>query len=178
MNILSYKDAVKSDIAELFNKVFTASENAEEGSLIANLVREIIDTTNDKDIYGFIAKDEEEIIGAIFFTRLIYESNVDAFILAPVAISTKHQGKGLGQKLINHGIQHLKNKGVELLFTYGDPSFYSKVGYQTISQDFLKAPFDLSLPEGWLCQSLIGEQMKPIVEKPACVPAFDNPIYW
>ena len=58
-------------------------------------------STDAQDLYGFVAIENEEIIGSIFFTRLMFESEVNAFLLSPVAIHTNYQGKGIGQKLIN-----------------------------------------------------------------------------
>jgi predicted N-acetyltransferase YhbS len=54
---------------------------------------------------------------------------MDAYILSPVAVHTDHQGQGVGQQLINFGIQHLKEDGVTLIFTYGDPEFYKKLAF-------------------------------------------------
>jgi len=53
-------------------------------------------------------------------------------MLAPVAISTEHQGKGVVQALINHGLNELKNRSVAVAITYGDPSYYSKVGFRAL----------------------------------------------
>lgn len=47
-------------------------------------------------------------------------------------------------------------QGVELIFTYGDPNYYSKVGFKPASQQVAKAPFESSYPEGWLGLSLTG----------------------
>jgi len=67
---------------------------------------------------------------------LTFESEVNAFLLGPVAIHTSYQGKGIGQKLINFGLNTLKENGVELAFTYGDPNFYSKVGFSLMKNIF------------------------------------------
>lgn len=43
-------------------------------------------------------------------------------MLAPVAVKKKeHQGKGVGQALINFGLQELINRSVASAITYGDP---------------------------------------------------------
>lgn len=168
----------KSEVKQLFTKVFSDSESPLEGDLIGSLVLDLIDGTAPQDIFGYIATEEEQIIGTIFFTRLLFESPVEVFILAPVAVHTDHQGTGIGQKLINFGINQLKGKGAELIFTYGDPNFYSKVGFKCITEERVKAPFKLSQPEGWLSQSLKGDKIESIPGKPRCVEAFNNPVYW
>lgn len=59
-------------------------------------------------MFGFIAEDEGNVIGCIFFTRITVENEINAFILSPVAIATHYQNKGIGQKLIKFGIDYLK----------------------------------------------------------------------
>jgi len=131
-----------------------------------------------QDIYGFIATESDQILCSVFFTRLAFENFDNAFILSPVAIHTNHQGKGIGQSLINFGIKHLKEDGVRLAFTYGDPKFYSKVGFICITETIAKAPLELSQPEGWLCQSLVDDEIRPIAGNSRCVEALNKPEYW
>ena len=42
------------------------------------------------------------------------------FMLSRVAVATNEQGKNIGQKLINHGLNDLKSMRTDLVFTYGD----------------------------------------------------------
>jgi predicted N-acetyltransferase YhbS len=99
-------------------------------------------------------------------------------MLAPVAVRTDHQGRGVGQALIRHGLQEMGKRGVRVAVTYGDPSFYARLGFQPLSEKVIRAPRKLSMPEGWLGQSLTGEPIPVIKERPACVPEFDDPVYW
>jgi len=80
--------------------------------------------------------------------------------------------------LINYGLRELKAKGVELVLTYGDINFYSKVGFDPISEEIVKAPVKLTYPEGWLGQSLISDTVEPIDDQPSCVKALNKPEYW
>lgn len=153
MNFSLYKSNHVNDIKELFTSVFTDSEGQDEGEVIGKLAFELQETTHPNDIFGFIAKDNKNIIGCIFFTRLIFKNNVNTFILSPVAISTQHQNQGIGQKLIKFGIGHLKNNNVELIFTYGDPDFYSKVGFQQITENIAQAPLKLTYPS-WMAGTI------------------------
>jgi putative acetyltransferase len=178
MELSTYNKSGTEEIKQLFSKVFSDSEGRAEGLIIESLVFDLMKTTNSQDIYGFIATENDQIIGSIFFTRMTFESTVDAFILSPVAIHTSHQGKGIGQSLINFGINYLKEKGVKLVFTYGDPNFYSKVGFRCITEKIAKAPFELTQPEGWLCQSLVDDDIKSITGTSRCVEALNKPEYW
>lgn len=178
MNISTYKKSDIAEIKQLFTRVFSDSENPSEGLLIGSLVFDLIKSTDAKDIYGFSATENGRLIGSIFFTRLTFNSGINAFILSPVAIHTSYQGKGIGQSLIKFGINYLKENGVTLAFTYGDPNFYSKVGFRCITEKVVKAPLELSQPEGWLCQSLVGNEIEPIAGNSRCVEALNKSEYW
>ena len=166
------------EITNLFTSVFTSSEGEKEGRLIGNLVSELSLGIDNQEIICFGTYEEESIIGVIFFTRLRFNEAVQIYMLAPVAVSTKHQGKGVGQALINYGLNEIKNRSVTVVITYGDPSFYSKVGFQTLSENVIQAPLNLSMPEGWLGQSLSEELIPIINERPRCVKEFNDPVYW
>ncbi len=178
MELLTFKSSNIDEIKQLFTKVFSDSEGQTEGILIGSLTYDIMTTTDTQDLYGFVATEKEQIIGSIFFTRLTFQNGVNAFLLSPVAIQTNYQGKGIGQKLINFGINRLKESSVSIVFTYGDPSFYSKVGFKAISEKIVKAPLKLSQPEGWLGQSLLSDNIEPITGNSYCVEAFNNPELW
>lgn len=178
MKFTSFDRSDAKEIKRLFTDVFSNSEGESEGVLIGNLAYELMTETDERDLYGFVAIEDEKIIGCIFFSRLVFESGIKAFILAPVAIQTEHQGKGTGQKLIAFGIKSLKEQGVDLIMTYGDPRFYSKVGFNPVAVESIRAPFKLSQPEGWLGQSLAGAAIEPISGSSACVKALNKPEYW
>ena len=166
------------EITNLFTSVFTSSEGEKEGRLIENLASELSSGIDNQEIICFGTYEEESIIAAIFFTRLRFNEAIQVYMLAPVAVSTKHQGKGVGQALINYGLNEIKKRSVAVVITYGDPSFYSKVGFQTLSENVIQAPLKLSMPEGWLGQSLSEEPIPIINERPRCVKEFNDPVYW
>ncbi len=172
-----YKNS-QEEVTNLFTYVFTASEGGKEGKLIGNLVSELSSKIDNQKIICFGTYKKDSIIGAIFFTHLLFNKATKIYMLAPVAVATKHQRKGIGQTLINYGLNELKNRSVTIIITYGDPYFYSKLGFQTLSENVIQAPLKLSMPEGWLGQSLTEEIIPAINGRPTCVNEFNNPIYW
>jgi len=178
MKLRTHHQGDNEEIKRLFTRTFSDSEGPSEGLLIGNLACDLLTITDPQDYYCFVATENEQIAGSIIFSRLTFESDVNAFLLAPVAVHTSYQGKGTGQKLINFGLNNLKERGVELVFTYGDPKFYAKVGFRPISEEIVKAPFVLTHPEGWLAQSLVSAEIDPIPGNSNCVEAFNKPEYW
>ena len=165
-------------VVSLFTEVFINAEGGEEGALIAALVSDLIETTAAADLLGFVAQDEGVIVGSIFFSRLILSSGQSSFILSPVAVATACQGQGIGQQLINCGIDDLKTKDIDIVVTYGDPRFYSKVGFKSIGEDVIKAPLVLSQPKGWLAQSLNNKVIIKPADASQCVAALNHQKYW
>ncbi len=180
------RDQEKS-VTDLFTEVFAESEGEAEGEAIGSLVSKLINTTAQDQLFGFIAQsdrsDDNRLLGSIFFSSLFLcksslPAHRTAFILSPVAVATLEQGNGIGQQLIRFGIEHLKSRGVGLIFTYGDPGFYSKVGFSPISESLVEAPLNLSYPQGWLAQSVDGQDIEAISGATRCVAALNDQKYW
>ena len=178
MKLSTYNPGNIEEIKQLFTKTFSDSEGQSEGLLIGDLAYDLLTSTDGHDLYCFVATENEQIIGSIIFSRLTFESEVNAFLLSPVAISTSYQGKGIGQKLIDFGLNTLKKNGIELAFTYGDPDFYSKVGFSIITEKLVTAPLKLTYPEGWQGQSLVSDEIEPITGNSFCVKALNQPGLW
>ena len=178
MKLSNFQSHEPEEIILLFEKTFSDSEGATEGKFIGKLVRKLIGTTDEKDIFGFCTVNNGTLIGSIFFGRLFLPTEINAFMLSPVAVPTVYQRKGIGQSLINYGLEQLKTEGVELVVTYGDPNYYNKVGFQAISEDILAPPYELTCPKGWQAQSLVSTPISPIQGKSQCVKAFRNQEYW
>jgi len=165
-----------AEIQSLFTSTFSDSEGPAEGESIGQLALEMLNTA---DLQCFIASEEKRIIASIIFSRLSFaESDIQAFLLGPVAVLTAYQKQGIGQALIQFGLQQLRKQGVELAVTYGDPGYYSKVGFEPVSTQQVPAPMALSMPQGWLAQSLTDVKIPNISGKSKCVPAIAKPEYW
>lgn len=168
----------KNQVEKLFNITFTASEWKEEGDLIGKLSWELSEGINDIDIFGIGTFDKEHLVAVVFFTKLYFDTDIVVYMLAPVAVDTSYQKKWIGSALIQHWINELKNKSVDVIITYWDHAFYSRVWFKQITEDTIKAPLKLSMPHWWLGLSLKEKNIPIVSNKPSCVKPFDNPIYW
>ena len=178
MDLRILDTSCQDEVTRLFTSVFSASEGGEEGALIGRLASGLSARAGDPDVVCVGAFEEGVIVGAIFFSRLVFDDPVPVYLLAPVAVSTAHQGKGVGRALIAYGLDEMKRRCAALVVTYGDPAYYSRVGFAPLAETVIKAPRVLSMPHGWLGQSLTGEPIAAIDGRPACVKEFDDPAYW
>ena len=178
MEIRAFEASDAAAIETLFVAVFSEAGGEAEGTMVGKLAHEMLATTNRRDLYGFVARDAARVLGAILFTRLTFTVDIEAFILSPVAVATTCQGQGVGSNLINYGIRKLAKDGVTLVTTYGDPAYYSRLGFQPLSTTVIQPPFELSQPVGWLGQSLDGATIERISGQCTCVEALNHPEYW
>lgn len=166
-------------IAALFEATFSASEGAEEGARIGQLALNLLRDTHGEDLFAFTVKQADTLMGSIIFSRLRFgASDRRVFLLAPVAVVPDHQRRGVGKKLISHGLKHLSDHGVELAVTYGDPSYYSQTGFLPLDPATVPPPLPLGMPQGWLGQSLVGRAIQPIEGPSTCVAALNDPVFW
>ena len=169
----------EDEIIDLYIATFSDSEGSDEGKLIGGLVKSLLETTKENDLFIFLSWNEKELVGSIIFSRLTYpEDKRNVFILAPVAVTTSSQRKGIGQSLLNHGLNNLKGFDIDVVITYGDPNYYEKVGFKQISEEMARAPLKLRQPEGWLAQTLNHNKLYPLKGPSHCVEALNNQIYW
>lgn len=179
MNFSTDYETCADAITELFASTFTASEGAGEGALIDALTRRLLADTPTEDLRVVTAWQDCVLLGGIFFTRLAYAGDPrTVFMMAPVAVASEHQGKGIGQRLITHGLNALRQEGVDIVVTYGDPAFYGRVGFKPVSEADLPAPQPLQQPHGWIAQSLTDAAITPLSGPARCVAAFDDPVLW
>ena len=178
LNLTADYKCRSAELPDLFRDVFTDSEGEEEGRAVSSLAAELLSSTPEDDLLGVLALDAEVLSGCILFSRLYYDQDPrQVFLMSPVAVRTDRQKSGIGQKLIAFGLQRLRLQGVDYVVTYGDPGYYGKSGFQPITEEGAQPPMPLSMPHGWLGQSLSGSTT-PINGPSRCASAFSKPELW
>ena len=163
-------------LTALFLETFTASEGAGEGAAVSGLVAALL---SEGVAQVFTARQGAALAGAILFTPLVYAGAArQVMLLSPVAVAPGWQGQGVGQALIRFGLEALRSQGVALAVTYGDPAFYSRVGFQPVTEAQVPAPHPLSMPQGWQAVALNGGALAPLAGPCTCAAAFDAPGLW
>lgn len=168
----------QAEISQLFGEVFSAAEGEQEGQLISQLAAQLAAIIDQQQVFGFGTYQGQQLVAAIFFTQLLFKPEQPIFMLAPVAVSSEHQGQGIGQALINYGLKQMQQHAVTTVVTYGDPAYYCKFGFAPLSEQVIQAPLPLSMPFGWQALSLNGAPLSPIQQRPSCAAPFNDPIYW
>ena len=142
--IKSMEDKYLLPTLNLVQTVFTASETAEEGTLVRRLVEEI----RSKRFYIpeldlVMVNEADEPIGYCMFSRFHLEGNYEdrLLLLSPVAVKTELQRQHISKELIEHGFALAKELGFQVVMVEGNPRNYRSRGFVT------SAPFGITAHE-------------------------------
>jgi putative acetyltransferase len=81
-------------------------------------------------VLSLVAVEGGIVVGhAMFSPVTVGRHAVVARGLAPVAVAVAHQRRGVGTRLIEHGIAALRNEGVALVVVLGHPDYYARFGF-------------------------------------------------
>jgi putative acetyltransferase len=140
------------------------------------LVRELL--MHEPCILSLVAQAEEQVAGHILFTLCgLSESDIQAALLAPLAVAPGHQRQGIGTALIREGLQQLRSESVDQVFVLGDPAYYGRNGFEP--ETGVEPPYPL--PDQWrhAWQSLrIGSAQPPNQGKLLLPEAWMQPALW
>ncbi len=133
VNIIAFKDEYTKDFSELnfawLDKYF----------YIEDYDREVLTKPQEyiigKGGYIFLAQLNNEIIGTV---ALINRGEKEGFELSKMAVSEEHQGKKIGQQLMDFCINFAKEKGATRIYLDSNTklppalNLYRKVGFKEI----------------------------------------------
>lgn len=89
-----------------------------------------------------VAVDGETIVGHISFPRL--EAPEGWVALAPVSVRWDLRERGIGSRLIQEGLDLLRQRHVPAIVVLGDPSFYRRFGFSLEAAENLKSVYPSS----------------------------------
>ena len=82
-----------------------------------------------------------EIVGHILFSRMTVTPARFFAGLAPVAVSPKAQGRGIGAALCRAGIEAVRTLGAAAVVVLGHPDYYPRFGFSAEAARRLASPY-------------------------------------
>lgn len=127
-----------------------------------------------------MAETEGAVVGHVAFSPVIVDSSEDTqgYILAPLGVKPDYQKRRIGSTLIESGKQRLSAMGVDILFVYGDPEYYSRFGFSVDAAECYIPPYRLEYPFGWQAMVLGERDWRISSAKIACVGSLCDPRLW
>jgi len=134
-------------------------------------------------LFSLVAEIDGRVVGHALFTAVRLQSDrqsVSGQILAPLAVSKEHQGKGIGGSLIAEGLKHLAASGVELVFVLGHPDYYRKFGFRPARVLGYEAPYPIPTEhkDAWMVQELKAGILGSAQGRIQCADTLDQPRHW
>ena len=174
---MNIRIALKTDL-ESIEAICLAAFEKGENLFIANVAQQITSEARSSQSYPLVAEQEGVVVGFIAFTPLTIESGITGFLLAPLAVHPEHQRSGIGTSLIKTGTDILTKEGVDFLFTYGDPDYYGRFGFNTTDAAKFIPPYPLEYDFGWIGMKLRQTHAPREPVRFDCVPALMNEALW
>ena len=165
--------------AVLVEAVFTASENAEEGTMVRTLVEEI----RSKRFYDprleliMVESDTDEVLGYVNFSRFHLEGKYEdrLLLLSPVAVKTQLQRQHISKELIEYGLEKARGLGYKAVIVEGNPMNYRSRGFKTSADYGITAHESVGLPapECLMVQELVPGGLEGI-QGQVCYSDYDS----
>lgn len=95
---------------------------------------------------SLVAEIENQIVGHVLLTKVSIVSktnNYPTLALAPLAVLPNFQKKGIGSALMVEAHKMAKVMGFHSIIILGNPDYYSRFGYETLSRFGISLPFDV-----------------------------------
>lgn len=94
----------------------------------------------------FVAVINDEIVGNIMYTRAKIACDngeeVPVLCFGPLSVLPQMQGKGIGSALVRHSLEEARKLGFSAVLIYGDPAFYSRLGFAAAEAFGIGTPDD------------------------------------
>ncbi len=175
---LIIRDSVPEDL-ELVLAVERAAFGSEEEAELVRLV--LMDPTAEPRI-SLLAFLDEQAVGHILFSKAELDPPVrlEASILGPLAVVPSHQKEGIGGKLIQRGLELLKEMGVDWVFVLGHESYYPRFGFSPAQKHGFQPPYPFpeEITNPWMALSLTPASGADFQGKVIPARSFDDPKYW
>lgn len=151
-----------------------------EREIVSKLAIDLLSENTVPQTISLVAEIEGTVIGHVAFSPVTIDNNkiFHGYILAPLGVKPDYQKHRIGFQLIEHGMRKLAANGVNVIFVYGDPKYYSRFGFSADAARHYTAPYKLQYPFGW--QAIVLKECD-IGKPPAiitCVTSLCDPRLW
>lgn len=97
---------------------------------------------------SLVAESGGSILGHILFTRA-RAGEVDALLLAPLAVAPEWQGRGIGSALVRAGLARAAELGFGIALVLGHPAYYPRFGFEPAEPLGIMPPYPVEPSEAW-----------------------------
>ena len=140
---ITIRDERPDDVADIRRVIVDAFSQGEFGYHgEADLVDQI--RGNRHECLSIVACSGDSVIGHALFSPVQLRcggQSVDGMGLAPMSVESQYQRQGVGTRLMNHGLEKLRQSGCEFVVVLGHPEYYRRFGFDLAERDGIKHGF-------------------------------------
>jgi len=136
--------SIREEVASDVEKIWKVNSDAFEAEAEANLVNAL--RNSGCPYLSLVADNGYEVVGHILFTPVELtgnENKLKIMGLAPMAVLSKYQNKGIGSTLVQAGLEHCQSLGYDAVVVLGHPDYYSKFGFAPSLKYSIKSEYDV-----------------------------------
>lgn len=178
MKIRSTTDDDHSALSRLYHEAF----GKPEGPSVAALAISLSADQTAVPLCSLIAEEDRHVVGHVAFSaaRLGPGGDIPIRVLAPLAVVPVMQRQGIGSRLVRTGLARLTEEGVGLVFTLGDPAYYSRFGFEPVRGRGFRTPHPIppAYADAWMVCSPTGNTPAAPPGRVQCCDALDRPELW
>ena len=153
---MNIREEQSSDI----EKIYKVNTEAFETKAEANLVNAL--RNSGCKFISLVAEIESEVVGHILFTPVELtenKNNLKIMGLAPMAVLSQFQNRGIGSKLVSAGLEICKSQGCDAVAVLGHPAYYPKFGFTPSVNFGIKSEYDVPA-DVFMVLELVPEALK------------------
>ena len=175
--VVSSLHSPDGDDREGVQELYLAAFPEEERDVVARLADNLI--MEGEGIISLVARQESGIVGHVSFSPVdLGGSEDEGYILAPLAVRPECQKQGIGTRLVEVGLEQMREAGIAIVFVYGDPAYYSRFGFSAELAAGHHPPYELQFPFGWQVLHLREVEAFEGEVAVSCVEALSDPAMW
>lgn len=89
---------------------------------------------------SFVTRGPDGLVATLRFWPVGIDDKIPALLLGPLAVDGALRGRGIGRRLITHGLEAATAQGWRLCLVVGAPAYYAPFGFE------MARPWGLTLP--------------------------------
>ena len=151
-----------------------------ESKVVSKLAIDLLTETTTPQTISLVAETDGTVLGHVAFSPVKIDNNerFQGYILAPLGVNPDYQRAGIGSSLVEYGFRKMSGVGVNMVFVYGDPGYYSRFGFSTDAAHQYATPYKLQYPFGWQAIVLKEGDVEGLPAVITCVASLCDPKLW
>ena len=144
VEVRAERDGEGAAVAEVITRAF----GGDHGAVVTELVASLREVSRYRAL-SLVAEAQGVVVGHVMFSRSLLDAPrrlVSVQVLSPLAVVPEHQRRGVGARLVRHGLELLEARADPLVFLEGSPRYYARFGFVPASRQGFRSP-SLRIPD-------------------------------